>query len=177
MVNSWASPGADPSSRRSLTTPRTRRSMASTMRWHLIRRGAVSGVSFAFAGLMKNELGYVRCVLGWPLHKIWVVVLTCCVSRWAKARKSCLMSVWYSCYVESRTQSSRRRPSAGSQHSTDFPTPLQFAHQKSRMYYNGLSHEEATKTHINGIHSKSLLSPFQAIDSHHHPKTGPTQAA
>lgn len=28
-----------------------------------------------------------------------------------------------------------------------------FAHQKSRMYYNGLSHEEAAKTTKNGIHN------------------------
>nr|OQO26068.1 hypothetical protein B0A51_07000 [Rachicladosporium sp. CCFEE 5018] len=28
-----------------------------------------------------------------------------------------------------------------------------FAHQKSRMYYNGLSHEEATRTVTNGIHN------------------------
>ena len=28
-----------------------------------------------------------------------------------------------------------------------------FAHQGSRMYYNGLSHEEATRTTTNGIHN------------------------
>jgi len=31
-----------------------------------------------------------------------------------------------------------------------------FAHQKSGMYYNGLSHEEAAKTITNGIHSKKV---------------------
>ena len=30
----------------------------------------------------------------------------------------------------------------------------QFAHQKSGMYYNGLSHEKATKSTTNGIHSE-----------------------
>lgn len=33
-----------------------------------------------------------------------------------------------------------------------------FAHQKSGMYYNGLSHQEATKSITNGIHSERSLS-------------------
>lgn len=50
-----------------------------------------------------------------------------------------------------------------------------FAHQKSGMYYNGLSHEEATKSITNGIHSQylsflsilcsSLGLPFSAVAS------------
>lgn len=32
-----------------------------------------------------------------------------------------------------------------------------FAHQKSRMYYNGLPHDEAGKVPTNGIHSKSIF--------------------
>ena len=33
-----------------------------------------------------------------------------------------------------------------------------FAHQKSGMYYNGLSHDEATRSVTNGIHSASMLA-------------------
>lgn len=40
-----------------------------------------------------------------------------------------------------------------------------FAHQKSGMYYNGLSHEEGTKSITNGIHStlRSLYSYTAAL--------------
>jgi len=37
--------------------------------------------------------------------------------------------------------------------STELTGWKQFAHQKTGMYYNGLSHEQATKSITNGTHS------------------------